>query len=151
MEKRALNIAWQMMKKAEKENDKRQTHLAKKMWDEKQEMLRKEFERRQLMLKKFNMVERKIKKIQEKAATQAAILHKKNERQVEVKCKIAEQKMYFQLFHPSNDTASKTLSVGTQIGVVQNYLSYQLNLKHGITLTLLWFYETDFQKLRSIE
>lgn len=131
MEKRGLNIAWQMMKKAEKENDKRQTHLSKKMWDEKQEMLRKEFQRRQLMLKKFNMVERKIRKIQEKAATQAAILHKKNERQIDVKCKIAEQKMYFQLFHPSNDTIPKNISIGTQIGTVQNYLYYQLNLKNG--------------------
>ena len=144
-EKTGLNQAWKMLQKAEKENFFKEKTLEKKLIDQKQELIKEERKKKYLLLKRLNMIEKTIRKTQEKAATQAQILNHRNSSRTGFKNQIKTQKMYFDLFNGiigKKKSAKKVVKVKGNAEIVANYVKFQLYSKmsdKGTQIILVYF------------
>lgn len=146
MNKEVMKGALQMMHTTNKENTRLTNFLSKKLNDQKDQLICKEVSRRNMIIRKLNMIRQNIKKAQEKASGQAKILHENNLQRIGCKSQIKTQKMYFDLFKvktkkekPKNN---KSFASGRQN--LLNFIQSQLKSSRA-------FIQTDRKKMDSTE
>ena len=94
-----MKTTMQMMGKAQKENLGQTRFLDEKLKDQRSRLICEEKKKKNLLLKRLNMIKQNIRKEQEKASSQARLISKFNEQKIKVKAQNKTQKMYYQLFN----------------------------------------------------
>ena len=114
MNQHIITGANKLLRTTEKENAQKSNFLCKKLEDQRKQLICEENARRFLLIKRLNMLRQNIVKAQEKASSQARLLHEYNLQKVGFKNQIKTQKMYFDLFEGGQSTRGFQFSLQKQ-------------------------------------
>jgi hypothetical protein len=108
MNREIMKGAFQLMHTTNKENGQLSNFLTRKLDDQRDQLVCKEISKRNMLIRKLNMIRQNIIKAQEKASCQAKILHEYNLQKIGCKNQIKTQKMYFDIFKEDPNKKAKT-------------------------------------------
>lgn len=142
--------AWKIMQHANSKNIQNTELLREKLEDQKQALICEEHQKREMMIKRLCIIKQNVVKTQNKAASQAKLIHKFNMQKIGCKNQTQTQKMYMDLFQ---NTSNKNLSTENSIFLgtknLTKYIKENVNKKTLKKSTFFPIYFDNFQKKTS--